>query len=529
MIKLFDTTLRDGSQAEGISFSTHDKLRVAEALDRLGIHYIEGGWPGSNPKDNQFFMQARRLKFKNAKLVAFGSTRRKSLKPAEDPNLRAIAQVGVSVGCIFGKSWDMQVIHALRTTLDENLRMIQDSVAYLKSKKMEVIYDAEHFFDGYRHNADYALRTLQAAVDGGADNLTLCDTNGGNVPSYIRETVEVVRRNFPRTALGIHTHNDSGCAVANALAAVEAGVTLVQGVMNGFGERCGNADLAVLIADLKLKMGEPVLTDAQLRSLTEISREISEIANTVPDDRQPYVGNSAFAHKGGVHVSAVARHAATYEHIDPAIVGNQRRVLVSELSGKSNLLMKTREMSLDFKEEGKEMQAVLEVLKKKELEGYHYEGAEASFLLLVEKALGRYTPAFELHSFRVAVENSKSDGLVTEATVKVAVNGKADHTVAEGDGPVNALDSALRKALEKFYPALSQMSLTDYKVRVIDASAGTAAKVRVLIESRDAHDEWTTTGVSTNLIDASWLALVDAIEYKLFKDRLKGRKAHRRR
>lgn len=519
MIKLFDTTLRDGSQAEGISFSTHDKVRVAQALDRLGVHYIEGGWPGSNPKDNQFYKEMKRVKLKNARLVAFGATRRKGFKASDDPNLKSIVAVKVPVACIFGKSWDMQVIHALRTTLDENLRMIRESVAFLKSRKMEVVYDAEHFFDGYRLNPDYALKTIEAAMDGGASNVTLCDTNGGALPTAVRETVEAVRRRFPRMPLGIHTHNDSGCAVANALSAVESGVTLVQGVINGFGERCGNADLAVIIADLQLKMSQRVISDDQLRSLTEISREISEIANMVPNDRQPYVGNSAFAHKGGVHVSAVSRHAATYEHIDPALVGNQRRVLVSELSGKSNLLIKAKEMSMTFVEEGSDMQAVLDYLKKRELEGYQYEGAEASFVLLVEKALGRYKPTFDLHSFRVAVESSEKEGIVTEATVKLAVNGRDDHTVAEGDGPVNALDNALRKALEKFYPTLHDMSLTDYKVRVIDAAAGTAAKVRVLIESRDTHDEWTTTGVSTNLIDASWLALVDAIEYKLLKDR----------
>lgn len=522
-LKLFDTTLRDGSQAEGISFSTHDKLRVAEALDRLGVHYIEGGWPGSNPKDNQFFIEARKLKFKSARLVAFGSTRRKGVKPADDPNLKAIVAAKVPVACIFGKSWDMQVIHALRTTLDENLRMIRESVAYLKSKKMEVIYDAEHFFDGYRMNPDYALKALRAAAEGGADNITLCDTNGGSLPTYVRETVGVVHRALPQMPLGIHTHNDSGCAIANALAAVEGGVTLVQGVINGFGERCGNADLAVIIADLQLKMEHRVISDVQLRSLTDITREISEIANTVPDDRQPYVGHSAFAHKGGVHVSAVARHASTYEHIDPKVVGNRQRVLVSELSGKSNLLIKARELSLEIADEGKDTQSVLNLLKAKELEGYHYEGAEASFVLLVEKALGRYRPAFQLRSFRVSVENEEKEGLVTEATVKVAVKGREDHTVAEGDGPVNALDNALRKALEKFYPSLTDMSLTDFKVRVIDAASGTAAKVRVLIESRDAHDEWTTTGVSTNLIDASWLALVDATEYKLLKDGLKGK------
>jgi 2-isopropylmalate synthase len=519
MIKLFDTTLRDGAQAEGISFSPHDKLRVAQELDRLGIQYIEGGWPGSNPKDNQFFHEAKRLKLKQARLVAFGATRRKGISASRDPSLKAILASGAPVACIFGKSWDMHVTHALRTTLDENLAMIRDSVKYLKSKKKEVIYDAEHFFDGYRANAAYALQTLGAALEGGADNLTLCDTNGGSLPTQISEAVHAVRRAYPNASLGIHTHNDSGCAVANALAAVEAGCTLVQGVLNGFGERCGNADLSTIIANLKLKMGCPVVTDDQLRSLTEVSRAISEIANIVPNTRQPYVGNSAFAHKAGMHVSAVARQVSTYEHIDPAQVGNQRRVLVSELSGRSNILFKGLDRK-DFAKDPKATAKVLDVLKKKELEGYQFEGAEASFQLLVEKALGRHKPAFKLENFRVAVESGDKGNLVTEATIKLQVRGKVDHTVGEGDGPVNALDNALRKALEKFYPSLKEMSLTDFKVRVINASAGTAAKVRVLIESRDPKDEWTTMGVSTNLIEASYLALVDAVEYKLFKDSL---------
>ncbi len=532
MIKLFDTTLRDGSQAEGISFSPHDKLRIAQELDRLGVNYIEGGWPGSNPKDIQFFKDARKIKFKHARLTAFGSTRRKDIRASDDANLKAIASSGAPVACIFGKSWDMQVAHALRTTLEENVRMIHDSVKYLRSKKLEVIYDAEHFFDGYRANPDYALKTLQAALDAGASNLTLCDTNGGSIPSQITEAVRAVVRALPRASLGIHTHNDSGCAVANALAAIESGCTLVQGVVNGFGERCGNADITTIIANLKLKMNYNVVSDEQLRSLTGISRVISEIANMVPNDKQPYVGNSAFAHKGGVHVSAVSRHAATYEHIDPTIVGNARRILVSELSGRSNVLMKSKALEGNEKASA----AVLELLKKKELEGYHFEGAEASFELLVQRALGKHKPAFDLESYRVSVESAPhppplpgeraskargEGGVITEATVKLRVGGKSDHTVGEGDGPVNALDNALRSALEKFYPSLKGMSLTDFKVRVVNASAGTAAKVRVLIESRDHKAEWTTMGVSTNLIEASWLALVDAVEYKLFKDTLK--------
>ncbi len=520
MIKLFDTTLRDGSQAEGISFSPHDKLRIAQELDRLGVNFIEGGWPGSNPKDNQFFRDARKIKFKTARLVAFGSTRRKGIRASEDPNLKALVASQAPVACIFGKSWDMQVTQALRASLDENLNMIRDSVRFLRSKKLDVIYDAEHFFDGYRANPSYAIQTLKAALEAGAINLTLCDTNGGSIPRQISEAILSVQRALPQAELGIHTHNDSGCAVANALAAVEAGCTLVQGVVNGFGERCGNADLTTIIANLKLKMNYNVVSDEQLRSLTEASRVISEIANMVPNDRQPYVGHSAFAHKGGVHVSAVSRHAATYEHIDPMRVGNTRRILVSELSGKSNLLMKTHLLEGNEKASA----AVLNLLKNKELEGYHFEGAEASFELLVQRALGKHKPAFQLDHFRVEVESSGAGKVSTEATVKLHVGDKADHTVGEGDGPVNALDKALRKSLEKFYPSLKDMILTDYKVRVVNASAGTAAKVRVLIESRDHRDEWTTMGVSTNLIEASWLALVDAVEYKFLKDNVKTRR-----
>lgn len=518
MIQLFDTTLRDGSQAEGISFSPHDKLRIAQILDRFGVHFIEGGWPGSNPKDIQFFKEAKKLRLKHARLTAFGSTRRKETRAADDPNLKAIAASGAKVACIFGKSWDMQVTHALLTTLDENLRMIRDSVKFLRSKKMDVIYDAEHFFDGYRANPGYALKTLEAALEGGAMNLTLCDTNGGSIPSQVIEIVRVVRTHFPKTALGIHAHNDTGCAVANSLAAVEAGATLVQGVMNGFGERCGNADLAIVAADLQLKMGYKIFTEEQLRSLTKMTLAISEIANMVPNDRQPYVGKSAFAHKGGVHVSAVSRHAATYEHIDPAIVGNQRRILISELSGKSNLLLKNKEYLSEFTKDPKAAQRILEELKKRELDGYHFEGAEASFQMMIQKALGKYRPSFSLESLHVSVEGLQGKPLSTEATIKLKAGGKAEHTVAEGDGPVNALDNALRKALNKVYPRLKEMVLTDYKVRVLNGAAGTAAKVRVLIEFRDHKDEWTTIGVSTNLIEASWLALVDAVDFKLFKD-----------
>lgn len=527
-VKLFDTTLRDGTQGSGVSLSVDDKLKIAQALDRLGVHYIEGGWPGSNPKDEVFFKEARKLKLKKAKLTAFGSTRRKKTAAHQDSNLQAIVRVKVPVACIFGKSWDFQVIHAIQATLEENLEMIRDSVAFLKSKRLEVVYDAEHFFDGFKANPEYALSAIRAAYEAGADNITLCDTNGGNIPSTIADMVRAAKRSLPDAAFGIHTHNDTDCAVANAVSAVEEGVALVQGTMNGYGERCGNANLISIIANLKLKLGIDCVSDAAIRSLTEVSRYVSEIANIVPNDHQPYVGFSAFAHKGGVHVSAMARHTKTYEHIDPAIIGNQRRILVSELSGQSNILLKARELKLDFSKNTQAVKQVIDLVKKMEHQGYQFEGAEASFALLVRKALGDHKKYFELQGFRVSDEKNLSDGkrdgrVVSEATLKLKVDGVERHTVAEGDGPVSALDNALRKALEPFYPTLKSASLADFKVRVINAEAGTKAKVRVLIESRDEKDEWATLGVSENIIEASWQALVDSIEYKLLKDGIKSR------
>ncbi|OGR85416.1 MAG: citramalate synthase [Elusimicrobia bacterium RIFCSPLOWO2_01_FULL_54_10] len=520
-MKLFDTTLRDGTQGSGVSLSVEDKLKIAQALDRLGVHYIEGGWPGSNPKDELFFKEAKKLRLKHARLTAFGSTRRKGKPAHHDPNLAAIVRVKTPAACIFGKSWDFQVIHALRATLPENLKMIEDSVRFLKSKGLEVIYDAEHFFDGYRANSEYALASLKAAARAGASNLTLCDTNGGSVPSQIRDIFQAVRRELPDASFGIHTHNDTECAVANAVTAVEEGAVLVQGTINGYGERCGNANLVSIIANLKLKLGINCVTEDQLRSLTEVSRYVSEIANIVPNDHQPYVGFSAFAHKGGVHVSAMARHTSTYEHVDPAIVGNQRRILISELSGQSNVLLKAKELKLDFSKNTAAVKSVIEAVKKMENQGYQFEGAEGSFAVLVKKALGEHKAFFELIGFRVSVESGENgNGMVSEASLKLRVGGKVQHTVAEGEGPVNALDNALRKALEKYYPPLKTVSLTDFKVRVINASGGTKAKVRVLIESRDHKDEWSTVGVSENIIEASWHALADSIEYKLLKDRL---------
>jgi len=518
-IKLFDTTLRDGAQASGISLSVDDKIKIAQALDRVGINYIEGGWPGSNPKDEVFFKEAKKLNLKCSKLTAFGSTRRKGNPAHSDKNLLAILRVKTPAACIFGKSWDFHVIHALRVSLEDNLKMISDSVRFLKSRGLEVIYDAEHFFDGFRANKEYAVAAINSAWKAGADNITLCDTNGGSVPAQISEIAQAVRSDFPFASFGIHAHNDSDCAVANTLAAVQKGCVLVQGTVNGYGERCGNANLVSIIANLKLKMRENVVTDEQLMYLTEVSRHVAEVANMVPNDHQPYVGFSAFAHKGGVHVSAVARHASTYEHADPSLVGNQRRILISELSGQSNILLKAREMKINFSRDSHAVKNIIDMVKKLEHQGYQFEGAEASFAILLKKALGKHRTFFDLKGFKVSVmKNSESDGdVVSEATLKLAVNGKEQHTVAEGDGPVNALDNALRKALENFYPELRNVSLSDFKVRVINAEAGTKAKVRVLIESRDEKDEWVTIGVSENIIEASWKALVDSIEYKLLK------------
>lgn len=519
-VRLFDTTLRDGTQGEGISISLDDKLKAAEILDRLGIHYIEGGWPGSNPKDELFFARARKeLRFKTAKLVAFSSTRRKNRRASNDENILRLVAAQTPALCIFGKSWDAHVIHALRASLPENLEIISDTVSFLKSKKREVIYDAEHFFDGFRANPSYALSTLRAAVEAGADNLTLCDTNGGCLPRDITEIVTQVRRRFPGVSVGIHVHNDSGCGVANSLAAVEAGADLVQGTLNGYGERCGNANLGTIISNLKIKMNIPCVSEAQLRYLTEASRYMDELANVVPHDNMPYVGNSAFAHKGGVHVSAVER-SASYEHINPGMVGNRRRILISELSGKASVTMKAAELNLDFQKDSESVLKVLNTVKNREHRGFQYEGAEGSFVLLVEEALGKKPTFFELTGFRVIVEKSTTTGeMVAEATLKIKVDSREEHTVAEGSGPVDALDRALRKALEKFYPELREMSLIDFKVRVINAQAGTGARVRVLINSKDAKSEWGTVGVSENVIEASWQALVDAVAYKLFKNR----------
>jgi 2-isopropylmalate synthase len=517
-IKIYDTTLRDGTQGEGVSFSMEDKVRLASRLDAIGIHYIEGGWPGSNPKDLRFFRRMQDVSLKHAKLAAFSMTRRAGGSTASDANMQAILDAGAPVATIVGKAWDFHVTQALGTTLEENLSMVHDTIAYLRPKMDEVLFDAEHFFDGFRANREYALATLRAAERAGAHWLVLCDTNGGTLPGDLVEIVRVVK-GAVTAPLGIHVHNDAECAVANSLAAAAEGVGQIQGTINGFGERCGNANLVSIIPSLVLKMGIDCIPEAHLRELRDVSRFVAELANRKPWDAQPYVGDSAFAHKGGMHVSAVLKHPETYEHIDPAAVGNHRRVLVSELAGKSNIVWKAREFGIDIDQDTPDSRRILDRLKQLEDEGFQFEGAEASFELLMERALGRHRPYFELDAYRVIVEERSGDGEpVAEATVRVRVKGMLEHTAAAGNGPVNALDHALRKALEEFYPSLRELRLLDYKVRILDESKGTAAKTRVLITSGDGRDTWGTVGVADNIIEASWLALVDSVEYKLRAD-----------
>ena len=519
-IEVYDTTLRDGAQAEGVSFSVSDKLEIAARLDEIGFDFVEGGWPGSNPKDDEFFEEAKGLKLTNSKLVAFGSTRRAKNRAEDDPVLRKLLDTGTEIVTLFGKCWDLHVRDALRVSRGDNLRMIEESVAFLTREGREIIFDAEHFFDGFAADQGYALECLKAAVGGGAAHLVLCETNGGRLPGEVEEAVRAAGAVAGDVPLGIHTHNDGGLALANTLAAVRAGVAHVQGTVNGLGERCGNADLCVLIPALELKLGREVLGEEAVQHLTELSRYVYEMALLQPRDYQPYVGRSAFAHKGGIHASAVQRNPATYEHVPPETVGNERRILISELSGRSSVYAKaTPELSND----PDAMKAVLERVQDMEYEGYQFEGAEASFSLLVEKILGRHKPYFDLKGFRVISEIVISDTGEeeverTEATIHVTVAGRHEHTAADGNGPVNALDGALRKALLPFYPGLRGVQLSNYKVRIVNPLAATAAKVLVLIESRDEGDRWTTAGVSENIIEASWIALVDSVEFKLMKD-----------
>jgi len=523
LLELYDTTLRDGVQKEGISFSVVDKLNVALKLDSLGVSYIEGGWPGSNPKDIEFFQRARELNLKQSMVAAFGSTRQAGIKAENDANLRALVEIGVLVTTLVGKSSAAQVTRVLETTPEENLAMIGDSVRFLRARGLKVFFDAEHFFDGYKDDPDYALKCLAAAVEAGADCLVLCDTNGGSLPDEIAAAVSAVRGGTT-VPLGIHTHNDIGLAVAGTLAAVAAGVTHVQGTINGYGERCGNANLCSLIPTLKLKLGIDCVSDEQLARLTEVSHYVSEVANLVPDSAAPYTGASAFGHKGGLHVAALTKWSESYQHIDPARVGNQPRVVISELSGKGNIVYKLRELGIENSIAGDELKKLLGDIKLQESRGFQYENAEASFELMVHRSRPDYKPLFELVDFMVVVEKrrrpptiDKLDEMLSEATVKVRVGGEIMHTAAEGNGPVNALDHALRKALLQFYPNLAVVKLIDYKVRILEESIGTESQVRVLIESGDGTHEWCTVGSSTNIIEASWLALADSLEYWLRK------------
>jgi 2-isopropylmalate synthase len=511
---IYDTTLRDGSQGEGVNFSLQDKLLLTKRLDDLGFDYIEGGYPLSNPKDFEYFQAVRGMKLAHAKVVAFGMTRKKGGTADADVGLKALIDSGTSHVTLVGKTWDFQVTEIIGATLDQNLEMIAESVRFCRDAGRTVFYDAEHFFDGYKANRDYALKTLAAAAGAGADTVILCDTNGGTMPEQVAEAVKAVRETVT-CHVGIHCHNDCDLAVANTLAAVRAGASQVQGTLNGIGERCGNVDLISVVANLALKYGHDVLRPGSVARLTEASRYAYELANMNFRNGQPFVGASAFAHKGGMHTHAVAKNPATYEHVEPELVGNERRLLVSELSGQSTILAKTTKYNV--KTDKALMAKILGTVQDREFEGYEYEAAEASFDLLVKKAAGLYTPWFERLTYRVNMEQSAA-GPVTEATVKLAVAGGTEHTVSEGDGPVNALDAAMRKALLPHFPRLDELQLVDYKVRVVNSKAGTAARVRVVIESRDGESVWGTVGVSENVVEASWLALADSIEYKLFKD-----------
>ncbi|HZT07602.1 MAG TPA: citramalate synthase [Chloroflexota bacterium] len=510
---VYDTTLRDGTQGEHVSLTVEDKLRIARKLDEFGIDFVEGGWPGSNPKDSEFFQRARQLRLAHARLTAFGATRRAGVAADGDEGLRTLLAADTPVVTLFGKSWTLHVTEALRTSLDENLEMIRSSVAFLKAEGREVIYDAEHFFDGYRADPEYAMETLAAAAHAGADWIVLCDTNGGVLPWDVESIVsEVLAAGHQR--VGIHVHNDAGTAVASTLAAVRAGATQVQGTVNGVGERCGNVDLCPVIAGAALKLGAEMACSSKLDQLTALSAYLYDVANLVPVDNQPYVGRSAFAHKGGVHVSAMMRNERTYEHVDPASVGNLRRVLISELAGRSNLFAAAKEMGIDLDDDAPAALRAVQTVKELESRGYQFEAADASLELLLRRQLGLWEPRFHLRDYRVTIDHRGGEPR-TDATIRLMVGEREEHTAADGDGPVHALDRALRKALQPFYPGIADIHLTDYRVRVLDGSQGTSTQVRVLIESADEHGTWTTVGVSTNILEASWEALADAIEYGL--------------
>lgn len=514
-VYIYDTTLRDGAQREGMSLSVADKLKIAQKLDELGVHYIEGGFPGSNPKDAEFFKLIKNYSLK-AKIVAFGGTRKKGGTAATDKNIKALLDVETPTVCLVGKAWDVHVKEALRTSLEENLAMVADSVSYLKKQGREVVFDAEHFFDGFKSNKEYALNVLKTAGEAGADWLVLCDTNGGSLPSEVAEITRLVSQAL-NYRLGIHAHNDTECAVANSIVAVLNGAVHVQGTINGYGERSGNANLCSIIPNLMLHLNYEVIEVEQLKLLTEIAHYVAEIANITLDSHQPYVGQSAFAHKGGFHADGVSKKAHAYEHIQPQLVGNVQRVLVSELAGRSSIMLKAKELGLDLSGDSKKVQDILNQVKQLEHQGYHFEAADASFELLLRRSIGETIEFFKLESFRVIMEQRDDGQVVCEATVKVHAKGERYIVTAEGNGPVNALDKALRMAIGKFYPELNKIELTDYKVRVLDEKKGTGAVVRVLIESSDGEKSWGTIGVSENIIVASWQSLVDSINYGLSK------------
>ncbi|MBN1271907.1 MAG: citramalate synthase [Candidatus Aminicenantes bacterium] len=526
-VKIYDTTLRDGAQSVGVTFSLEDKLRIAAVLDDFGVHYIEGGWPGSNPKDMAFFKEARKLRFKNARLSVFSSTKQAHSEIEKEPNIQKLIAAETPVVTIFGKSWDLHVTTALNISLDENLEMIRVTIEYLRRYFDEVIFDAEHFFDGYKNNREYAEKVIFAAREAGCHWIVLCDTNGGTLPGECEKIVNSVNSRID-IPLGIHTHNDSELAVANSLIAVNGGVQMVQGTINGLGERCGNANLCSIIPNLSLKTNFQTILQEKLKKLPSISRLVSELSNQKHPPYMPFVGKNAFAHKGGIHVSAVRKDTRTYEHIDPDIVGNSRIISVSELSGKSNMLEKARELNIEVDENSPTVRKILQKVKDLEARGYYFEGAEASFELLWKKLLGREKSYFSLHGYRIIIWKNASERTYAEATIKAEVPDEisrklgygdcVEHTSTDGSGPVEALDKALRKVLEKFYPTLRQVKLTDYKVRILNEEAGTSAVTRVLIESTDGKKKWGTVGVSDNIIDASWQALVDSLIYKLMKD-----------
>lgn len=518
-IAIFDSTLRDGAQGEGISFTVTDKIKIVRILDNIGVSYIEAGNPGSNPKDLEFFTKMQDIELKNSKLVAFGSTRRRNTKVYDDSNVHSLHLAKTPVVTIFGKSWDFHVTDIINTSLKENLLMIKDTISFFKDNEKEVIYDAEHFFDGYKANPDYAIKTLKAAFEGGADTIVLCDTNGGSFPNEVFEITSNVVKELPKAQIGIHTHNDGEMAVANTLMAVEAGVTHVQGTFIGFGERCGNANLSAIIANLQLKRNFECISPENIVKITSTARKIAEISNVIIRRNTPYIGSSAFSHKGGMHIDGVSKASRSFEHVNPEHVGNKRRFLMSEVSGKSTILSKIQEIDPKITKDSIETQQIIDKLKALEHKGYQFEAAESSFELIIRKHLGKYKPFFEVNHFNVLGDHSTSDKQTYKSTaiVKVKVFNQEVITAAEGDGPVNALDKALRKGLDNFYPELKNLHLTDYKVRVIDSKDATGAKVRVLIESTDGVESWTTIGVSKDIIEASWFALLDSIEYKLIK------------